>query len=188
MREILKADLHLHTGEDRAEKIKHSAYDLLGEAYRRGFDVISITNHDAIAHTAELESFAGSLGILLIPGVELTVEAAHVLVLGELSGLEEVQRLDDLYRLKSERTLIIAPHPFFPATAGLGDRLYRYLDLFDALEICQCYTRLVDFNRPAVRLAAKANLPLAAFSDSHQLWQFGRFDAHTFPAHWVIRN
>ncbi|MFH1068643.1 MAG: PHP-associated domain-containing protein [Candidatus Glassbacteria bacterium] len=144
------------------------------EARRREFDVIAITNHDTSTYSPQLAGFAGSLDILLIPGVELTVQGVHVLVVGDLSRLEGVRRLEDLYRVKSERTLLVAPHPFFPASKGMGALLYRHRDLFDALEICQCYTPWLDYNRPAVRLAREAGLPLAAFSDTHKLWQFGK--------------
>ena len=173
MVEILKADLHLHTAEDRSENIEHNAYRLLDEAHCQGFDVISITNHDTLTFNRKLCEYAGKLGILLLPGVELTVEGRHVLVIGELGGIRQVKRLKDLYKLKREQTLLIAPHPFFPASRGLGKSLFPYLDLFDVLEYSHCYTRLINYNQLAVRVAEKEGLPMASFSDSHKLWQFG---------------
>jgi len=174
MNEILKADLHLHTAEDRSENIEHDAYRLLDEAHRQGFDVISITNHDTFTFNRKLRDYASKLEILLLPGVELTVEGRHVLILGDLSGVRQVKQLKDLYKLKREETLLIAPHPFFPASRGLGKSLFACLDLFDVLEYCHCYTRLINFNRLAVSVAEKEGLPMASFSDSHMLWQFGR--------------
>jgi len=68
---------------------------------------------------------------------------------------------------------VAAPHPFFPGSICLRDRLLQEIDLFDAIEFSHFYTRRIDFNRPAVRLAKEAGLPLLGTSDSHVIRQFG---------------
>ncbi|HUU27472.1 MAG TPA: PHP-associated domain-containing protein [archaeon] len=171
--EILKVDLHLHSSEDSRDRVRHDAFELLEEAHSHGLDVISITNHDTVTFSHELRTYAEGLGILLIPGIELTVEGCHVLVVGELERLHSITRLDDLYASKGNGTLIIAPHPFFPISSGLGKKIYRHIELFDAIEFCHCYYRLLNFNNPALELARVIGLPLVAFSDSHVLWQLG---------------
>ena len=173
MSDILKVDLHLHTSEDKKENVRHNSFELIDEAWRQGFDVISITNHDMITWSRDLERHALRRGVLLIPGVELTVQGCHVLVIGELEGLEQVRRLGDLRRVKRPGTLIAAPHPFYPGAHGLGRRLYQYLPLFDLIEYCHFHHPVMDFNREALALSSVSGVPLAGFSDSHNLWQFG---------------
>ena len=68
----LKADLHLHTRE-RDRFIAYDARDLIDRAARSGFQVLSITNHDAVTFSADLEGYAWWSGILLFPGVEMTI-------------------------------------------------------------------------------------------------------------------
>jgi hypothetical protein len=46
--------------------------------------------------------------------------------------------------------------------------------LFDAVEINAFYTRLMDFNRPAVRWAREHGKPLVGNGDVHRLSQLGR--------------
>jgi len=173
MGQILKVDLHLHTRDDRKDKICYSAFELLDEAHRQGFDAISITNHDTFTYSRDLRDYARDLDILLIPGIELTVEGCHVLVLGELKELSRVSKLDDLYGIKNDQTLLVAPHPFFPVSSGLGKKILEHLELFDAIEFSHCFTRWINFNNPAVQLARANGLPLTAFSDTHFLWQLG---------------
>lgn len=75
----LKADLHPHTREGEAF-IAWQARDLIDRAAREGFQVLSITNHDRLTFSQELAAYARERGILLIPGVEATLEGRHVLL------------------------------------------------------------------------------------------------------------
>ena len=68
---------------------------------------------------------------------------------------------------------MVAPHPFFPASYSLRGRLLEEIDLFEAIELSHFYTRRIDFNRPAIRLAKETGLPLVGTSDSHVIRQFG---------------
>lgn len=67
---MLKTDLHLHTKEDPFDKdhITYSAKALIAHAAELNFDVISITNHNRVTYSKKLKDYAGSKGILLIPG------------------------------------------------------------------------------------------------------------------------
>jgi predicted metal-dependent phosphoesterase TrpH len=77
----LKADLHLHTAEDPLDRVRYTGKELISKAADEGFDVISITNHHQMTFNQDLFSHAQEKGILLIPGVELTIQRRHVLVL-----------------------------------------------------------------------------------------------------------
>lgn len=167
----LKADLHLHTRE-RDEFIAYDARALIDRATASGFQVLSITNHDTVTMSADLQGYARERGILLIPGVEATIEGRHVLLYNVDVPLERVRTFADLRRLRRPEWLVMAPHPFFPAHS-LRERLVEEIDLFDAVEFSHFYTRGIDFNPPAVRLAMETGLPLVGTSDSHFVRQFG---------------
>ncbi|MFQ5828863.1 MAG: PHP-associated domain-containing protein [Candidatus Methylomirabilia bacterium] len=168
----LKADLHLHTREG-GEFIPYGARDLIDRAARDGFQVLSITNHDTVTFSAELAAYARDRGILLIPGIEATVEGRHVLIYNAHVLPARVQTLADLRRHRSAEWLVAAAHPFFPGLTCLRGRLRKEIDLFDAIEFSHFYTRSIDFNRPAIRLAREFGLPLLGTSDSHLARQFG---------------
>jgi predicted metal-dependent phosphoesterase TrpH len=168
----LKADLHLHTRE-REAFIAYGARGLIDRAARSGFHVLSITNHDTVTFDADLADYARQRGILLVPGVEATIEGKHVLLYNIDVPLERIRTFADLRRLRGPDWLVVAAHPFFPGSVALRQRLIQEIDLFDAVEFSHFYTVRIDFNRPAVRLAREAGLPLVGTSDSHLVRQFG---------------
>jgi predicted metal-dependent phosphoesterase TrpH len=169
----LKCDLHLHTSEDPRHNLGYNARDLIAVAARRGYHVISITNHDHVTFSEQLAGFARGLGVLLIPGVEATVRGKHVLIYG-VAGLEEDWGdLDffDLRRLRAKGAFVIAPHPFYPNYNCLGRDLVRFPYLFDAIEYSHLYIRRVNFNRRAMAFARRHGIPLVGLSDAHSLKQ-----------------
>jgi predicted metal-dependent phosphoesterase TrpH len=168
----LKADLHLHTREGDAF-IGYDAYALVDRAAREGYEVLSITNHDRLTFSDRLEAHAAARGILLIPGAEATIEGCHVLLYNFDVSLSALRTFADLRRFKGPDWLVVAPHPFFPASFSLGSRLLRELDLFDAIELSHFHTRRIDFNRRAIALARETGRPLVGNSDSHLPRQLG---------------
>ncbi|MBI4639804.1 MAG: PHP domain-containing protein [Candidatus Tectomicrobia bacterium] len=168
----LKIDLHLHTSEDPKDRIRHSARELIEKAKAFGFDALAITNHNARLYTEELRLYAEERGILLIPGVEATIEGKHVVLLNMEYEAGEINTFEDLRKRKREEGLILAPHPFFPSKKALHSKLLEHLDLFDAIELCHFYTRQIDFNKRAISLSREYGLPLVGTSDTHKLWQF----------------
>ncbi len=168
----LKADLHLHTREGEGF-IGYDARALIDRAARAGFQVLSITNHDIITFSADLQCYARERGLLLIPGVEATIEGKHVLLYNIDVPPARIRTFADLRRLRRPEWLVVAAHPFFPGPVCLRQRLLEELDLFDAVEFSHFYTRGINFNRLAVRLAREIGLPLLGTSDSHLLPQLG---------------
>lgn len=169
---VLKADLHLHTREGEAF-IAYDARTLIDRAAREGYRVLAITNHDAVTYSEALRAYAGERGILLIPGVEATIEGTHVLLYHVGVPLARLKTFAGLRQHRESVGLVVAAHPFFPGPTCLRGRLLKELDLFDALEFCHFYTRQIDFNRLAVRLAKEVGLPLLGSSDSHLSRQLG---------------
>jgi predicted metal-dependent phosphoesterase TrpH len=171
---MLKVELHTHTGDDPVDTIPHSTHDLIDRAAALGYDALAITLHEQQLDVQPFREYAAERGVVLIPGVERTIDGSHVLLLNFRRGADEVRTFADLARLKSrERGLVVAPHPFFPHSTCLGRDLGRHADLFDAVERNAMYTRLVDFNRPAERWAARHGKPVVGNCDVHRLVQLG---------------
>ena len=171
---MLKIDLHTHTADDPLDRIPHSSRQLIDRAAELGYHALAITLHDRRLDPASLAPYARERGIVLIPGVERTIEGRHVLLLNFTRASDDVATFDDLARLRaSERGLVIAPHPFFPAGSCLGRLLDRHASLFDAVERNAMFTRAVDFNVPAERWAADHGKPVVGNGDVHRLYQLG---------------
>ena len=170
----LKIDFHTHTSEDPKDTIDYDARRLIDRAAELGYDALAITNHYVVAHTPALESYAGRLGILLLPGVELTLSGKHVLVINP--GFRRnpgAGTFEDLARISGPDTLIVAPHPFFYGFKSLQRDLFALIRRFDAIEFSSFYNHRVDMNRKGLAAAAAARKPVIGSSDCHNIWQFG---------------
>jgi len=171
---MLKVELHTHTADDPVDRIPHSAMQLIDRAAALGYHALAITLHERQLDVARLVPYARERGIVLIPGVERTVEGAHVLLLNFSRAAEDVRTFDELARLRSrEGGIVVAPHPFFPTSSCLRGRLERHAGLFDAVEWNAMFTRLVNFNAPAARWAARHGKPMVGNGDVHRLYQLG---------------
>ncbi len=174
----LKADFHIHSAEDPKDFLNYTAFDLLQKAHALGFHLLSFTLHGAVLENPALTEAAAKLGIRLIPGAEMRLEGADVVVLNITQAeAAELRKLSDLAALRQRRgksALIVAPHPYFVLGGSIGHRLLEHIDLFDAVELCHFHTSWFDRNRPAVRVANRFNKPLVATSDAHDLSRFGQ--------------
>lgn len=171
---MLKVELHTHTSDDPVDIIPYTSRQLIDRAAALGYDALAITLHERQLDVRPLASYAEDRGIVLIPGIERTVEGRHVLLLNFAGGAEDVRTFADLRRLKAQSSgLVIAPHPFFPAPSCLWGRMDEHADLFDAVECNGMFTRLVDFNRLAERWARRHGTPMVGNGDVHRLQQLG---------------
>jgi predicted metal-dependent phosphoesterase TrpH len=171
---MLKVELHTHTADDPIDRIPHTAQQLVDRAVALGYHALAITLHEHQLDLREIGPYAAERGLVLIPGVERTIEGRHVLLLNFKSGADDIRTFDDLARLKNrESGLVIAPHPFFPAPTCLRGDLERHGDLFDAVEFNAMFTRFLNFNRPAESWAVRHGKPLVGNCDVHRLRQLG---------------
>jgi predicted metal-dependent phosphoesterase TrpH len=171
---MLKVELHTHTADDPIDAIPHTTFELIDHAAALGYDALAITLHERQLDLRRFAPYAAERGIVLIPGVERTIEGRHVLLLNFARGADDVRTFADLARLKSRAAgLVVAPHPFFPSTVCLRGALERHADLFDAVERNAMFIRGVDFNRPAERFAARRGKPVVGNGDVHRLAQLG---------------
>ncbi len=172
---MLKVDFHTHTADDPEDYIGYSSEELIDRASELGYDAIAITNHEIVTHRPGLEEYAAAKGILLIPGVELTLSGKHVVVVNPpFRRNPGIGTLEELAVLRDDACLVIAPHPFYPGLKCLWSKLVDHINLFDAIEFSFFYSRLINRNTPAVDVARAARKPLVGSSDCHNIWQVGR--------------
>jgi predicted metal-dependent phosphoesterase TrpH len=171
---VLKVELHSHTADDPVDTIPHSTFDLIDRAASLGYDALAVTLHDRQLSLSPFAGYARERGIVLIPGIERTIEGKHVLLLNFPDGANTVRSFDDLARLKRRaRGLVVAPHPFFPSPTCLWGQLTRHRALFDAVEYNGMFTARLNFNRRAERWAMEHGTPIVGNGDVHRLEQLG---------------
>jgi predicted metal-dependent phosphoesterase TrpH len=172
---VLKVDLHTHTADDPIDRIRYSTIELIDRAAALGFDCLAITLHDRQLDVDPLVAYAAERNVVLIPGIERTVEGRHVLLLNfPQDAVEDVRSFQDVRRFKQRHEgLVIAPHPFFPGPHSLFGSLHRHADIFDAVEHNAMYTASLDFNRAAQRWAGSHGKPMVGNSDVHRFEQLG---------------
>jgi predicted metal-dependent phosphoesterase TrpH len=171
---MLKVELHTHTSDDPIDRIPHTVTQLIDRAVTLGYDALGITLHERQLDLRPFTAYAAERGIVLMPGVERSIQGRHVLLLNFRSGAEEVRTFEDLARLKRRQPgLVVAPHPFFPSPSCLKGYLDRYPALFDAVECNAMFTPSVNFNRRAERWAVRNNKPVVGNCDVHRLRQLG---------------
>jgi predicted metal-dependent phosphoesterase TrpH len=171
---MLKVELHTHTADDPHDRIPYSTTELIDRAAELGYQALAITLHDRQLDIRGFEDHARERGIVLIPGIERTIEGKHVLLLNFRRGTEAVQSFEDLARLRErENGLVVAPHPFFPHSSCLRGTLDANAALFDAVEWNAMFTDLVNFNRAAEGWARKHGKPMVGNGDVHRLRQLG---------------
>jgi predicted metal-dependent phosphoesterase TrpH len=171
---MLKVELHAHTADDPVDVIPHTTTDLIDRAAALGYDAVAITLHDRQLDFEPWRSYAADRRIVLIPGIERTIEGKHVLLLNFDRGVEGVETFADLAALKARADgLVVAPHPFFPGRTCLGNDLDRHAHLFDAVERHAVFTRQLDFNNRAEQWARVHGKPMVGNGDVHSLRQLG---------------
>jgi len=173
---MLKIELHAHTGDDPVDRISYTTSDLIDRLADAGYDGLAITLHDRQLDIRPHLRHAARRGVVLIPGIERTIERRHVLLLNFSQAVHDVRTFADLATLKSREPggVVVAPHPFFPAGCSLGRRaLDAHASLFDAVERNAMYTASLDFNLEAERWAAAHGKPVVGAGDLHRLWQIG---------------
>lgn len=175
---MLKGDFHLHTGEDPHDfEIRYSAKELIDRAAELGFEVLAITCHNRVLYDKELVEHAKKRNILLIPGIERTIENGHVLIYNITNEeAKSIHSFDDLRKLRKrkKKMMVIAAHPFYFKIRSIGNKLIENIDLFDAIEYCHFYTHGLNMpNQKASRVARQHSKPLVGTSDAHHLWRLG---------------
>ena len=174
---MLRADFHHHIDADPVDGafVPHSAGALIDRAVALGLNVLAITCHESVPYDGDATRYAAERGVVLLRGMEATVDGHHVLLLNFPEFPPGVCTMADIAACKTGDSLVVAPHPFYPIRFGGGDTLMAHRALLDAVEFSGMYTALTGrFNQRAVRHARSVDLPVVGNTDTHFLWQMGR--------------
>lgn len=168
---MLKCQFHTHAEGDLLDNISHTPEELINKAAELNYDVLSITCHDIVLFNESLKKYAEKKGILLIPGIEFSINKKHILALNIDEDIKEVDTFDKLrnYKKTHPNCLIVAPHAFYPGRISLKKALIENIDVFDAIEYSFCYTKTKNYNKKAVEVAEKYGIPIITSSDCHIL-------------------
>jgi predicted metal-dependent phosphoesterase TrpH len=172
----LKIDLHIHAKEDKIDKISYTAKQLIDKASKLKYDVLSFTFHKKLFWQKEIIKYAKQKGILLIPGVEMSIEGKDVLVYNiKQKEVEKIKTLNDLQKIKdkNKNIFVIAPHPYYMTKVCLGEKLEKSIKLFDAIEHSWFFSNKINPNKKAIKISRRYNKPIIATSDCHHISYFG---------------
>lgn len=170
-----RASLHNHTNSDPQDPIRYSDKELIDHAAKEGFKILAITCHNKWIGSKELIDYAEKKGVLLIPGVEKTIQRRHISILNCTEEAEKIHTFKALkeYKQKHPDCFIIANHPYFPGFNMFKDMLKRHVDCLDAVEFSWWYSKWLDFNKRGKKLSQKHTLPFIGTSDTHHIKWFG---------------
>jgi predicted metal-dependent phosphoesterase TrpH len=174
---LLKVDLHCHTSADPVDNLPLDVVSTIERAAELGYDAIAMTHHDAYyKHTPEALEASERTGVLVLPGVEATLDNnGHVLIINCGSEVEGIKTLDDLACVRRPDHLIIAAHPFYPGFRLGEDTLERYASLFDGVEWSHFWNHYtIRPNLLAHQFCRRHDLPLVGTGDIHLPEQMNR--------------
>ncbi|MBI5732565.1 PHP domain-containing protein [Candidatus Jorgensenbacteria bacterium] len=169
----LKCNIHFHTADDPQDRfITYTFAEGIAKAKELGFEAIALTCHNKFVNLTAYRDLALEHNILLIPGIERTIEGRHVVILNPDETIKAVSNFNELTEYKNSHPdiFIFAPHPFFYGNYSLKEKLGLYINLFDAIEYSWFYSKWLNRNKDAERAAQKYKLPFIATSDTHDLW------------------
>ncbi|MHA1616610.1 MAG: CehA/McbA family metallohydrolase [Candidatus Njordarchaeales archaeon] len=149
-------DFHVHTS--RSDGL-HSPKEIVNAAIKKGLDGLAITDHDIPSPSIK------SRDILIIPGIEVSSDLGHILVLGGSPSFRKGTPIVEILEYARENALLVAPaHPFFLHNS-IGKAILNYR--FDAIEVLNGSMVPGFLNTYAIRVAEMLNIPMIAGSDAH---------------------
>ena len=120
-------DLHTHT-TPRSDDSFLKPDELIVHAKRVGLDAVCLTEHDWFWDEEEIADLCQRHNFLVLPGVELTTEEAHLLVFGLKKYVFGMHHASFVKRVVDEAGgAIIVAHPYrrhFPIGAEPEDERY----------------------------------------------------------------
>jgi len=166
----MKLDLHIHSkfSRDGAATIE----EILGRCKSSGLDGCAVTDHNSIEGSLRAFDLAGSFGLLVVRGTEISTAEGHVLAYGLSSTVPRGLSIDKtIEHIHAAGGIAVAAHPRrFPS--GMGIRRASQ-NRFDAIEALNGGSPRGS-NKAASRMAERRGLPSVGGSDAHKPEEIGR--------------
>lgn len=167
-------DLHVHTRVSPCSRAAPA--DVVDAAVAAGLDGIAVTDHDTLAGVDAVRE-AAPADLTVLPGVEVTTTAGHLLALGVEAAPPRTDPLAVVDAVHERGGAAVLAHPF--------DRLRQYYDAdlgalaaaVDGVEAVNSRCVRRRYNERAARFAAEHGLAATGGSDAHFPMEVGR--AHT---------
>lgn len=168
---MYKFDFHIHTTISSSCSIL-KPYELIEEAIKKGLDGIGVTEHNTIYGALKVREIVEkeNIDLVVIEGMEVRTNVGDVLVFGlyeednrKLEGID----IRKLYELVDKvRGLMIPAHPFRQMVFSIGEKIYEYAYMFNAIEGFN-FNASMEENLEAIKVSLDLNLPITASSDAH---------------------
>ena len=169
-------DLHVHStaSNDGCSTLA----ELIDAAKSKGLDGAAITDHDVPMDPKKASEMTKQTGFLVIPGIEITTDSGHLLVLDPRRPFHKaIQLMEVLEVALIDGSAVIIPHPTDPMSHGIGTALTEKAARHRIpLETMNAST-MRRYNSSAASLADRLSLPKTGGSDAHLAKAVG--DAYT---------
>jgi predicted metal-dependent phosphoesterase TrpH len=164
----MRFDLHIHSNYSPDSGLEVD--DILRKAVKKGLDGIAICDHDTLTGSfhARKRVIELNLPLLVLPGVEVSTNRGHLIVLGVRENIPS--GLDPKETIKIAKQIggvVIAAHPFKIRSIGNVEGFG-----VDAIETFNSRC-IFGENKKAQKMAIELNIPQVGGSDSHMLATIG---------------
>ncbi len=159
----MKADLHIHSRHSPDSSLEPREIVRLAKA--RGLKAVALTDHNTVQGHGAMREACAALGLLFIPGIEVTSREGHILAYGvgeaPAQGESAVETIEAVHALGG---IASAAHPERVYT-GLSTAVVRAAK-FDAVEAFNSQSAK-HHNAKARAVAEDLRLPVTGGSDAH---------------------
>lgn len=164
-------DLQVHT--DASPCSRATPADVVSAAVDAGLDGIAITNHDTLDGFEAVNRRSPSF-LTVIPGVEVTTTAGHLLALGVRSVPPKGDPIAVIDAIHRQGGVAVLSHPFDRLREHYADQLEAIASAVDGVETTNSRCICQRYNDRARSFASAHNLAETGGSDAHFPMEVGR--------------
>jgi predicted metal-dependent phosphoesterase TrpH len=159
----VRLDAHVHTGA--SHDAEGTVREVLARAHNAAVDAVAVTDHDTTVAAREALELQEAYDVTVVPGVEVSTAAGHVLALGVRERPRVGRPLADTVAwIRRRGGLAVIPHPFQVSRHGVRKAA---IDDCDGIEVFNAWAMTGIQNRRADAFATRRGYPKLAGSDAH---------------------
>jgi len=165
----MRADIHIHSVHSGDCKL--AVTDIIKRCRTLGFGAVAVVDHNSFIGSEEALAL-DDRDIIVLPGMEITTAAGHVLAYHVTEAVEKDLSVEEtIDRIHGLAGIAVAPHPY-RIWSGLG-RNEVVKGNFDAVEVMNARS-LRGSNERAQALARSLDRPETGGSDAHSSDHIGK--------------